>query len=85
MSILSDSSNTYLTKSNFIHTLPNVLFDRSVKTYSKTFNNMSLTVLIAEWLERHAAKQGVAGPIPGRGVYIFAYFLLLTAWRRPYK
>ena len=46
-----------------------MLFDRSVKTYCKSFNNTSLTVLISEWLERHAGKQGVAGSIPGRGVY----------------
>ena len=41
------------------------------------------TVYIAELLERHAGKQGVAGLIPVRGIYfhfeIFAYFPLLTA------
>ena len=52
-----------------MHTLPDVLIGRSVKTYCKSFNNMPLTVLIAEWLERHAGKQGVAGSIPGRCVY----------------
>ena len=35
-----------------------------------------LTVLIAEWLERNAGKQGVAVSIPGRGVY---FRLLLVA------
>ena len=46
-----------------------MLFDRSVKTYCKSFNNTSLTVFISEWLERHAGKQEVAGSIPDRGVY----------------
>ena len=43
---------------------------------------MLLTVPKAQWLERHAGKQGVAGSIPGRGIYfhleMFAYFPLLT-------
>ena len=31
---------------------------------------MSLTVPVAEWLERHTAKQGVAGSIPCEGTYL---------------
>ena len=38
----------------------------------------SFTVSIAEWLERHAGKKGVAGLIPGESTYFhyefFAYF-----------
>ena len=36
---------------------------------------MSLTVPIAEWLEGHTGKQGVAGSIPGGGIhYHFEFF-----------
>ena len=46
---------------------------------------MSLTVLITEWLEQHAEKQGVAGSIPGACIHFrfefFAYFPLLTVGR----
>ena len=48
---------------------------------------MSSTAPIAEWLEGHAGKQGVAGSIPGGGIHddfeLFAYFPLITARRRP--
>ena len=30
---------------------------------------MSLSLPIAEWLEGHAGKQGVAGSIPGGGIH----------------
>ena len=50
---------------------------------------MSFTVPIAEWLEWHTEKQGVAGSIPVGGIYFHfefcAYFPMLTAQRRPYK
>ena len=50
---------------------------------------MSLTAQIAEWLEGHAGKQGVAGTISGGGIHylfeFFAYFPLITGRRRPYK
>ena len=31
---------------------------------------MPLTVPIAEWLERHAKKQGIAGSIPGEAYIV---------------
>ena len=34
-----------------------------------SFNNKSLTVSIANWLEVRAGKQGVAGLIPDGGTY----------------
>ena len=37
---------------------------------------MSFTVPIAEWLERNAGKQGVAGSIPGGGIYFHFEFSL---------
>ena len=44
---------------------------------------------IAEWLEGHARKRGVAGLKTGGGInYHFefvAYFLWITGRRRPYK
>ena len=49
---------------------------------------MSPTALIADCVEGHAGKQGVAGSIPGGGTHhfeIFAYIPLITARRRPYK
>ena len=30
---------------------------------------MSISLPIAEWLELHAGKQGVAGSIPGGGIH----------------
>ena len=30
---------------------------------------MSISLPIAEWLERHAGKQGVTGSIPGGGIH----------------
>ena len=51
----------------FLHVLINI--DSSVKKYHNNFYNLSLTVPIAKWLERHAWKQGVAGSIPGGGTY----------------
>ena len=51
--------------------------------------NMSISLPIAEWLEGHARKQGVAGSIPGGGIHyhfeIFANGMLFTSRRRPYK
>ena len=39
---------------------------------------MSSTAPIAEWLEGHARKQGVAGSTPGGGTYEdFDFFALL--------
>ena len=36
---------------------------------------MSLTASVAEWLERHAWKQGVAVSIPDGGIYFnFEFF-----------
>ena len=59
------------------------------KQKCKNFNKMSLTAQIAEWLEQHAGKQGVAGSIPVGGTYFHfefcAYFPLLTVRRRPYE
>ena len=50
---------------------------------------MSISLPIAEWLEGHAGKQGVAGSIPGGGINyhfkIFANGTLFTSRRRPYK
>ena len=50
---------------------------------------MSLTVPVAEWLEGHAGKQGVAGSIAGGNIHyhfeFFAYGTLFTSRRRPYK
>ena len=50
---------------------------------------MSISLPIAEWLEGHARKQGVAGSIPGGGIHyhfeIFANGTLFTSRRRPYK
>ena len=50
---------------------------------------MLISLPIAEWLEWHAGKQGVAGSIPGGGIYyhfeIFANGTLFTSRRRPYK
>ena len=44
---------------------------------------MSPTARIAEWLKRHAGKQGVAGSIPGGGIKyhfeFFAYIPLMIA------
>ena len=60
-----------------------------VKKYCKSFNNMSLTVPIVEWLDGHAGKQCVAGSIPGGGRHyhfeFFAYGTLFTSRRRLYK
>ena len=39
------------------------------KKYCKSFNIMSLTVPIAEWLEGSAGKQGIAGSIPCEGIH----------------
>ena len=50
---------------------------------------MSIYLPIAEWLEGHAGKQGIAGSIPGRGIHyhfeIFANGTLFTSRGRPYK
>ena len=50
---------------------------------------MSISLQVAEWLEGHAGKQGVAGSIPGGGIRyhfeIFANGTLFTSRRRPYK
>ena len=60
-----------------------------IKKYCKSSNNMSISLPIAEWLEGHAGKQGVAGSIPGGGIHyhfgIFANGMLFTSQRRPYK
>ena len=40
-----------------------------VRSSEKCFNNRSLTVRVAEWLERRAGKRGVIGLIPGGGIY----------------
>ena len=57
--------------------------------HTMPLNSVSLTVLIAEWLEGHAGKQGVAGSIPGEGINyhfgFFAYGRLFKSRRRPYK
>ena len=34
---------------------------------------MLLTGSVAEWLERHAEKRGVAGSIPDGGIYLISY------------
>ena len=50
---------------------------------------MSISLPTADWLEGHAGKEGVAGSIPGGGIYyhfeIFANGTLFTSQRRPYK
>ena len=50
---------------------------------------MLISLPIAEWLEWHAGKQGVAGSIPGGGIHyhfeIFANGTLFTSRQRPYK
>ena len=50
---------------------------------------MSLTGPMAEWLEWHAGKQGVAGSIPDGGMHyhseFFANFPLITNEWIPYK
>ena len=50
---------------------------------------MSISLPIAEWLEGHAGKQGVAGSIPGGGIpyhfEIFANGTLFTSRRGLYK
>ena len=58
---------------NFILALSHVLIDRSVKKECKNFDNMLLTVPIAEWLERRTGKQGVAGSIPGATYFHFEF------------
>ena len=63
--------------------------NRGVNKYCTSFIQVSSTAPIAEWLEGHAGKQGVAGSIPGGGIlYRFeflAYIPLITSRRRPYK
>ena len=50
---------------------------------------MSISLPIAEWLEGHSGKQGVAGSIPGGGIpyhfEIFANGTLFTSRRRLYN
>ena len=50
---------------------------------------MSTSLPLAEWLEGHAGKQGVAGSIPGGDIHdhfeIFANGTLFTSRRRPYE
>ena len=50
---------------------------------------MSLTVPIAEWLERHDLTQGVADSISGGGIYFqcefFAYFPLFIRLGEDYR
>ena len=50
---------------------------------------MSISLPIAEWLEGHAGKQGVAGSIPDGGIHyhfeIFANGTLFTSRRKPHK
>ena len=50
---------------------------------------MLLSVPIAEWLEGHARGRGVAGSIPGGGIYhhfeFFRLLPLITARRMSYK
>ena len=66
-----------------------VLVVSFVQKYCKSSNNMSISLPIAEWLEGHSRKQGVAGSIPGGGIHyhfeIFANGTLFTSRRRPYK
>ena len=67
----------YFSLYSFIHLfIYSCIFMLNTKLYyNKSFNNMSLTVLIADWLEGHAGKQGVAGLIPGGGIhYHFEFF-----------
>ena len=89
MQILSVSANTHLTKINFIHALPYVLIESSLKKKCKSYNNKLLTVSVAEWSEWYTGKQGVAGSIPGGGIYFhfefIAYFPSLKAQRSLYK
>ena len=72
-----------------LHTIHSSCSIVSTKKYCKSSNNMSISLPIAEWLEGHAGKQGVAGSIPGGGIYyyfrIFANGTLFTSRRRPYK
>ena len=67
---LQNFVRTNQTLINFILALSHVLIDSSVKKKCKSFNNMPLTVPAAEWLERHAGKQGVAGSTPGGNIFI---------------
>ena len=53
-----------------------MLIDSSVKRWTKSFNIKTLTVSIADWLERRAGKQGVAGSIPGGGTEFRLIFSL---------
>ena len=47
---------------------------------------MSISLPIAEWLEGHAGKQGVAGSIPGGGIhYHFEIFANGTLFHIPAK
>ena len=43
---------------------------------------MSLTVPIAEWLERNAGKRGVAGTIPCGGIYCKTLIIRVTLFSR---
>ena len=43
----------------------------------------SVKVSVAEWLERNAGKQGVAGSIPVGGIYF--NFVFFASRRSPYK
>ena len=44
---------------------------------------MSISLPIAEWIEGHARKQGVAGSIPGGGIHYHLKFSLTERCSHP--
>ena len=44
---------------------------------------MSISLLIAEWLDRHAEKHGVAGSTPGGGIHYHFEFSLTERCSHP--
>ena len=69
-----------------IHSSCSIVWSKSTVKVLTTCRYLSP---IAEWLEGHAGKQGVAGSIPSWGIhYHFEFFAngpLFTSRRRPYK
>ena len=58
-----------------MHTIHSSWSIVSLKKYCKSTHNMSISLPIADWLEGHAGKQGVAGSISGGGIhYHFEFF-----------
>ena len=78
--------HVYRTLCGYMHTYENHM---SILYLVKQVARVRATAPIAESLEGHAGKQGVAGSIPGGGILyhfeFFAYIPLITARRQPYK